>query len=262
VKRGALLAVVVVALAACGSGASSSSSSSGDPSAAVASCRSGITYDIAKSKFAFGGTPIETTEPDGTKRYTGPNGVMVIRPFGHVATSSNASDQGKDWSDDADALTEHVREYFISLGASACQMDRPNVTSGSSGRRTIHFQRAIEGLPLVESIGYAQLNASDQSDMEGIYWPEIPAEAVDAARAFRDRIATAEGLAAYKETLPADARGDGTLVMHHTSAVQLPGSAPKPFAAMATWEVLLDGSGTSSVPTSFDENGQKVDIDW
>jgi hypothetical protein len=187
---------------------------------------------------------------------------MVIRPFGHVSTSSNASFEGTDWNADADALAAHVRAYFVSLGAQECQIARTYVTSGSSGRRTIHLARAIESVQVVESISYAQINSNDESDVEGIYWPAIPQPAIDAARAFRDSIATAEGLAAYKAKLPSNARGDGTLALHHTSAVQLPGSAPKEFVAMTTWEVLLDDAGTSAVPTSFDVNGAKVDIRW
>ena len=54
--------------------------------------------------------------------------------------------------DDADALWTHVREYFVSLGAQECQIERTYVNAASTGRKTqrdalasSHQRRAAAG---------------------------------------------------------------------------------------------------------------------
>jgi hypothetical protein len=54
------------------------------------------------------------------------------------------------------------------------------------------------------------------------------------ARAFRARLADRTELAAYKAKLPADAQGDGLVILYHTRS-----SSTAPFSAAATYDVAL-----------------------
>jgi hypothetical protein len=100
-----------------------------------------------------------------------------------------------------------------------------------AGPTTAILERAIDGISVVESRGVAQFDVDDQTTSESCYWPEIPADVVSAARAFRDQLAAAGALAAFKAKLPADAQGDGSVVIHHHVT-----GAPGAFVAVATYE--------------------------
>jgi hypothetical protein len=93
---------------------------------------------------------------------------------------------------------------------------------------------------------------------EGFYWPTVPADVVASARAFRDRLADPNQLAAYKAMLPPGARGDGVVNVHHLNA-----ASNMPFAAAASYDVVEDGRqlGRGSV-LSFDPNAQPVTTVW
>jgi hypothetical protein len=220
----------------------------------------GAVYDVTRSRFAFGSTP--TSEEVGdTTRWTGTNGVLVINNAnGHVSASMNGGlgAASPDWSDDPDALAAHVRDYFVSLGVAPCQIGGTQVLGGSHGRM-IALARAIDGIRLPESMAHAKMNRDDHTTSEGFYWPTVPKDVVTRARAFRDRLATPAGLADYKAKLPENGQGDGAVVLHHRSAVVLP-DRPKEFVAMPTWDVRLSDAHSSALSTSFDENGEVVDV--
>ena len=247
----------------------SGSSTSGSPGASSSSgsittptpvdCEGGgVAYDVTKSKFAFGSTPTAQTSPDGTTRWTGTNGVLVIAPNGLVTAGTNGVSTD-DWSDDHQALAAHVHDYFVSLGVPECQIWQADVHGGNVGT-TIALRRKVDDFFLGESMAYAHMNRDDKTTDEGFYWPQIPAEALTSARAFRDRLATPDGLATYKAKLPTDAQGDGNVAFHHTSGAYMLRQPKKPFVAMATWDVW-PASPSGSV-RSYDENGQPVTMAW
>ncbi len=61
-------------------------------------------------------------------------------------------------------------------------------------------------------------------------------------------------LAAYKAKLPADAQGDGLVILHHTSS-----SSTSPFAAAATYDVEPPPAPLGLGSTlSFDADGNPV----
>jgi hypothetical protein len=73
------------------------------------------------------------------------------------------------------------------------------------------------------------------------------------------------GLAAYKAKLPADAQGQGQVLIHHTSA-----GSSSPFHAAVTYDVVQteppsDSGGISlggEADLSFDPNGNPVTTAW
>lgn len=246
---------LLVTCAAC-SGASSSAVSSSAAEEGVPSCQvghtlTGASYDLAKSRFAFGSVPVREDE-NGLVRWVGAHGVVAIETSGGEMGIMNAGAPEvslPDWSDDPVALQAHVTEYFAEMGVASCQMSS-RVHGGSDGR-TISLQRGVDGIPVVESIGFAHLNNADQSTSEGFYWPTIASDTVAAARALRDRLADPAALAAYRAKLPAAAQGSGQVVIHHSDETSSGG-----FQSSATYDVQQSGGELGLGSTvSFDADG-------
>jgi hypothetical protein len=216
-----------------------------DPGAELTGAR----YQIDKSKFAFGSTPTKS-EVGGITRWTGRDGVVAIFASGSTLAGLNAgaaeADVG-DWSSAHETLTEHVRAYFESMGVAPCQSTNTQILGGSSGT-AVSLNRAVSGIAVIGSTAYAQFNQHDLSTSEGLYWPTIPVSVVTGALALQSQLADAVALAAYKAKLPADAQGEGQVVIHHVG-----GSSLQPFAALASYDVF---SGRSTL--SFDAQGKPL----
>src|SRR5260221_6342427 len=95
---------------------------------------------------------------NGFTRWVGADGQVAIGPFGRATGSMNAGAPQTalpDWSEDADALTAHVRDYFVGMGIPTCQIGRTDVaaTVGSDGShsRMILLERALDGIPVIDS---------------------------------------------------------------------------------------------------------------
>ncbi len=176
-----------------------------------------------------------------------------------------------DWSTDSAKLTAHIQEYWESMGVESCQIMSMgidgSVSGGGStdgggsfqmaGPSTVTFQRGIDGIPVVESLAPARFEVDDQSTFEAFYWPEIPAQVVSAAIAFKNQLANPQALAAYKAKLPADAQGQGSVVIHHSSQ-----SSMGPFQAAATYEVLQNNPLGEGADLDFDPDGNAVTTTW
>lgn len=219
----------------------------------------GASYDVAKSRFAFGSTPAQDDQ-NGLTRWVGADGVVAIEPSGgELGILNGGAPEANlpDWSDDPAALVPHVTAYFATFGVSACQIAATPINGGSDGR-TVTLVRAVDGINVVESLAYARFDNQDQSTSEGFYWPEIPADVVSGARAFQATLADPTQLAAYKAKLPADAQGDGLVNLHHTGA-----SSTAAFAAAATYDVQPPPSTLGRASTlSFDADGNPVSTSW
>jgi hypothetical protein len=257
-------AVVWVSLASFGCGAGAQSPDVGSTSSAVDSCKigaplTGAAYDLTKSRFAFGSTPVRD-DANGFIRWVGDHGVVAIEQSGGELASMNggAPEAGlPDWSNDPMALSAHVTAYFASFGVASCQVAGAQVNGGSGGR-TIELLRSIDGIVIGESLAYARFDNQDQSTSEAFYWPTIPADVVTSARAFHDQVADPAQLAAYRAKLPSNAQGDGVVNLHHTSS-----SSTSPFAAAATYDVEPPAGELGRGSTlSFDADGNPVSTAW
>jgi hypothetical protein len=247
-------------LALCVSACSTAAPAADDPSAAaLASCQpgaelTGTSYDVSKSRFAFGSTPV--VQPEATlTRWVGSDGALAIFNNGYAGAALNggAPEFGlPDWSQDPDALGQHVREYFVAMGVASCQVGAPQINGGSTGR-TGALVREIDGIPVAESLAFAQFDNQDQTTSEGFYWPTIPADVVTAARAFRDRLADPAALAAYRALLPAEAQGDGRVLIRHSDL-----SSTAPFASAAVYDVFVKYVPTGGTNLDFDADGHPI----
>lgn len=254
---------MLTVLLACSACAGSNDTSTRASSAAVG-CKPGAalqggTYDLAKSRFAFGSTPMQEASPMLT-RWVGDHGVVAITAGGGELGIMNAGAPETnlpDFSGDPATLQKHVQDYFGSMGVQACQVSNANVLGGSGGR-TIVLARASNGIPVVESNVNARFNNADQTTSEGFYWPTIAADVVTAAEALNARITDPASLAAYQALLPAEAQGTGSVVIHHSSSFSMDA-----FRSAATYDVEESGGSLGRGPTvSFDAQGMPVDSNW
>jgi hypothetical protein len=281
-RQGHRVATMALLHLACGARVGSTSTTTGagsnvgaeSPPCAAGAPLAGASYDLAKSRFAFGSSPVEE-DSLVLKHFVGKDGVVAIWPSGGEMGSMNGGapeTSTPDWSTDVSTLQQHVVDYFGSMGVQSCQIDGTGVNGGVSGggaaggpvtttneQRSISLTRAIDGIVVVESLAHARFDADDQTTSEGLYWPEIPADVVTAAEALRSELASPDGLAAFKAKLPGAAQGEGRVVIHHTSFA--PAVATTPFHAAATYDVTYDGPDTAEM-LSFDATGAPVPLDW
>ena len=236
----------------------------------------GTSYDLSKSRFAFGSTPVRQ-DANGIIRWTGLDGVVVIESCGLESGIMNGGAPEAslpDWSSDPSSLSAHVRDYFVSMGVAPCQIANTTVLASGgavcstgpdascetiSAQRTISMARGVDGIPVVESNAYARFNVNDQSTDEGFYWPTVPADTVAAARSLRDQLADPAALAAYKAKLPSDAQGEGQVVIHHSSC---PSPSSSAFQSAATYDVMQTSSVGMASMLSFDADGNPVTTLW
>jgi hypothetical protein len=279
--KGTLGAGVLWALATTLLGCSSNNDAAASSTSAVgaeASCATGqpltgASYDVAKSRFAFGSKPA-AIDVGALVRWTGTDGVVAIWTDGSEMASMNAGAPEADlpdWSRDGDALAAHVTAYFVSMGVATCQISGTDGTYSAGGggstdgdatfmttsQTNVGLVRTIDGVPVVESLAFARFDTSDQTTYETFYWPTIPADVVAAARAFHDQLAAPEALAAYKAKLPANAQGDGRVVIHH----RVSGSS-LPFTAVAVYDTVQMTPENDGGDLSFDPSGKLVMDTW
>ncbi len=272
-----LFTIGLLALTGCSGGdkggGSTSTSASGDTNGcANGSALAGATYDLSKSRFAFGSAPVETKNGN-LDRFVGSDGVVAITTLGDAQGIMNAGapeSQLPDWSTDGAALTAHVSAYFASMGVDACQIARTNIFGSAGGggasdgssttvapsHQAVVFTRGIEGILVAESNASAQVNNADQSVSESLFWPTIPADVVTAAKGFQSALAAPGALTAFKAKLRSDAQGDGAIVIHHSSGISQSGS----IEAVATYDVQQVNSFGDGASLSFDSGGSPVTL--
>jgi hypothetical protein len=248
-----------LACTACGSSDPSTQASSAAVGCEQGAALQGGTYDIAKSRFAFGSTPTHTSAA-AAARWEGVDGAIVINANGAelgVMTAGAPETNLPDFSSDSATLQNHTSDYFGSMGVQFCQISNADLLSGSSGNAVV-LERSIAALPIVESNASARFNSADQTTNESFYWPAIPADVIAAAEALSTNTADSAGLAKYKALLPAEAQGPGRVVIHHTSAF-----STTTFRSAATYDVQETGGSLGAGPTvSFDAQGMPVASDW
>ncbi|HLK39501.1 MAG TPA: hypothetical protein VKU41_22250 [Polyangiaceae bacterium] len=276
-RNSAILWGLAATLVCCSSG-SDRAAASGSNLAPGASCEpghplAGASYDVNKSRFAFGSKPAPV-DAGTLVRWTGSDGVVAILADGSEMGVMNAGapESGlPDWSADPNALSAHVTDYFVSMGVAPCQLSGVDATySGGGGggvdgsvtftganQTTSGLVRGIDGVTVAESLAYARFDSDDQTTNESFYWPTIPGDVVAAARAFHDQLAAPGALAAYKAKLPADAQGDGSVIIHHTT-----GGSSASFTAVATYDTVQITPLNDGSELHFDRNGQPVMDTW
>jgi hypothetical protein len=237
---------------------SCSSSSSGASACLVNGALPGAAYDITKSRFAFGSTPVKSHLGSAVV-WMGTDGSVGITPNGYesAALSSVAPQASLPGlvPPDGDATASYAAAYYETMGLESCEVGL------SANEIPWEIGRNLQGIAVVESIGQAVFDVDGQTTTEAFYWPEIPADAVASAIAFQARLSDPSALAAYKSKLPPYAQSVGAVVIHHTDRY----SDTAPFQAVATYDVKLPfnfdaGLGDEEPPTSFDVNGNPATL--
>jgi hypothetical protein len=261
---------------ACG-GAGNGASASDDPLAsepcATGQPLAGASYDIAKSRFAFGSTPV-AVDAGALVRWTGSEGVVAIWSDGAESASLNGGAPAANlpgWSGDGESLDAHVVAYFESMGVQPCQIASTGEESGAMGGgptdgsgdilvatpTAVSLARGVQGVNVRDSLANAEFDSNDQTTEETLYWPEIPADVVSAALVFQAQLAAPGALAAYKAKLPTDAQGPGSVVIHHSSM-----GTSAPFVAAAVYDTVEITPDDSGGDIFFDPNGNPVTPTW
>ena len=165
-------------------------------------------------------------------------------------------------------------EYLMAFGIRACQISNVQVFGSGGGggpvggpftpapsHSSIVLARAIDGIPVPESVAYATLNDQDESTRESVYWPAAPTSnlVAGAEDAFADRLAD-HGSSARQRT--------------RQSCQQNTIWPTKTRSAFITRHVLLgiqaaqvllprrDTQTTGHMPVSFDANGAEIVFSW
>ncbi len=116
--------------------------------------------------------------------------------------------------------------------------------------------RAIAGVPIVESLAVARFNSSDQTTQESFYWPEIPADVVSAAIAFKNQLAI-PGPRCVQGPAAGGRAGPGRVVIHHTSGVTMGA-----FHSAAAYDVVQTTPENDGGNLNFDPEGTPITTLW
>jgi hypothetical protein len=147
---GSLFSACTASTGTSGSAASAGNCSPGSP-------LSEASYDITKSRFAFGSTP-STQDAGNLVRWVDSDGVVAIFSDGSEGGSMNANAPKSDlpdWSSDsstprscasawcrASLLSAHASDYWVSMGVASCQI----TGTGEAGPlREVSNALALEG---------------------------------------------------------------------------------------------------------------------
>jgi hypothetical protein len=267
------LVALLCAADACSSGSDPAATSSGATTASGCSTSEGLagaSYDVSKSRFAFGSMPAPL-DAGALTRFVGSDGALAIFSDGSEEgiMNANAPESALPGWSGSTTLTEHAMAYWEAMGVAACQIEAAG-TDGSAGVGSsvdgggftvtagpvsVTLGRGYKGIAVVESLAVAQFDANDQTTFESFYWPAIPSAVVNAAVSLQTQLADPGALAAYKARLPANAQGPGEVHIHHTSA-----GSPSAFRTAATYDVFTTGDFPADL--GFDANGAPVSNDW
>ncbi len=139
----------------------------------------GATYDIARSRFAFGSMSVPV-DAGPLVRWTGSDGVVAIWSDGSEGASLSGGAPEANlpgWSGDGESIDAYVTAYFESMGVDPCQIAGADQTSGGSGggpmggalrgeRRLRTMTRlSSNSLPAADESGFASIWTSS-----GIHW--------------------------------------------------------------------------------------------
>jgi hypothetical protein len=121
------------------------------------------------------------------------------------------------------------------------------------GPASVYLGRGFDGVPVKDSFAWATFDADNQTTAESFYWPEIPGDVMSAAVALKNQLAGPAALAAYKAKLPADAQGDGGVIIHHSSM-----GWSGAFQAAAVFDVVQTTPEDDGGDLYFDANGSPI----
>lgn len=229
----------------------------------------GYEHTLACTKFDLGANVRVYTER-GYQKNNGTDGIFSVNLDNHAARAishpSSPALQATPYGSSLDEHNQHVLDYFVGCGIARDQVasvDGGTVVSTQGPTTsplpkphlvwyTSSLVRAVDGIPIVDSVAWARFNAKDQVVGETVYWPTIPSSVINDAKAFRAKLSDPSGLAAFQATLPTTNKS-GRVVIRHRDIDNHKGT----FSAVAVYDVV-DGETMHH----FDSSGQEVRLPW
>lgn len=222
------------------------------PQGATASSLSEYRHLFARSRFAIGPTTTEKAEL-GIAKVVGEWGVFgTNQQTGMVLASPNADAPPVGREPLGGGPAAHnaaVKDYFVKAGLPEAEVSGVAIhTKASAGGTGLDpasswkldayssvLSREYDGVPVVDSYAWAQMNDLGEVVTESVYWPAIPQSVLVAASAFKKQLADPPASAAYFAKVPSN----GRLVIHHT-----PGVWEGTFEATVSYDVSSFGKTT------------------
>jgi len=218
----------------------------------------------------FGWTKV--VGPHGTFATNLRNGVVVAVPH-----SSPPGSEPTKYTMTPSAHNQSVLKYFVEVGLPAEQLGGIHATTrlSSRGRKgepraampkvdayVSVIERKVEDIPVPDSVAWAEMNDKGEVVSEGVYWPAIPAKALEDARRLQKLLIGSSERSHFLSRLPAELP-PGRVVIRHSSASVL----DRAFEAFASYDVVerresVDNAAesrqpklVSSVVRHFDADG-------
>ncbi len=232
-------------LAALGAGAAAVQAAEG----AIASDRGGANgyqHSIDRSRFLTGANAAQMrpVEEFGFAKVMGPRGVFAtnLRNGLVIATQNNGMDKSDAAPEQDEPKAEHllnpdkhnamVMDYLLAAGVPRDQVAGVHATTylaaSGSGEEAATVHRKVQGYASIlertvggkfavpESVAWARFDGESRSITEWVYWPPIPAEAIEEARRLEEltagRAVKARGAANMSNT------PTGSVVIRHFDA--------------------------------------------
>lgn len=241
----------------------------------------GYQHGLERSRFVVGDSRgdvreyglIKVVGSEGSFAVDEANGTVIAVPNARSA----AQQRGVWYTRGSQSHNDDVRAYFMAAGIPQDQIASVDATTslygagGEADRSSLQpkiagwqsiLHREIRGVPVIDSVAWARMDDDRHVIAEWVYWPAIPAKAIDDAVRLRTSLASESQRAAFLSRLPADLPG-GQVVIRHSSAV-----TSGPFEAVATYDVIerrisADASTgaavrAASVVRHFDANGSEI----
>lgn len=172
------------------------------------------------------------------------NGVVVAVP-----NARREKDGPINYRMTPNAHNQSVLEYFTNAGLPADQLGGIQATTRLSSRGHTGelraatpqidayvslVERKVEGIPVPDSVAWAEMNDKGEVVSEGVYWPSIPAKALEDARRLQKLLTRSSDRSQFLSHLPAELP-PGRVVIRHSSASVQDGT----FEAFASYDVVV-----------------------
>jgi len=191
----------------------------------------GYIHSLSQSRFRIGQpTTLEVNLPT-LKRWHGSFGAFAIDPTNNAANAiPDADSPTRPYLLDVPTHNQMVKDYFIGAGLPANQVADVQTMYFGSGSGSVGapppppvlesisslLTRAINGVPVVESVAWAKFTTTGDVDMESVFWPPIDAAVASSAAAFAATLADTAQHAAFLAKLPSTIYKERGVVIHHT----------------------------------------------
>lgn len=224
---------------------------SAGPIAAEPSGAAGYQHGLERSKFIVGGDRrvvnefgfLKVVGSEGSFAVDATNGAVIAIP------NARATEARKEvwYTQGASQHNEQVVAYFIAAGIPKDQIGAVDATTSLysaggeggapvpepkiAGWQTV-LRRVTNGVPVIDSIAWARMTDQREVVGEWVYWPPIPAKAIQDAARLRARLSDERERTAFLSRLPADLPV-GQVVIRHSSV-----TAGGTFEAFASYDVI------------------------